>query len=520
MRRQKVSKVYFSLIHWREFRLQVFWEGILIGLLAGAVVVLFRYLLEQGEMLRTLLYQFFKNGHLSFGGVWFVGLLVIAFILGWLVQKEPMASGSGIPQVKGILLGLMKMNWLSVLIHKLVGGVLAIGAGLSLGREGPSIQLGAAVGQGISRMLGRTKMEERYLMTSGASAGLAAAFNAPLAGVMFSFEELHKNFSSTVLMTAVAAAVTADVVTQHFFGYSPVFTFTGLPVFPTGFYGWVVLLGILMGLFSIVFNHCLIKSMDLYEKTGLSIKKKAAIPLLAAGALGYLLPQVLSGGNQLVNTLSTEQMGINMLFILLAVKFIFTMLSYGSGVPGGIFLPMLVLGALAGDLYGHMLVSFGLFQAVYSGNFIVLAMAAYFSAIVKAPITGSVLIMEMTGSFEHMLSLIVVSMSAYVVADICKGKPVYEALLNRSLSKQGKAHNVTRHKRMVVEAVIASGAPIERKEVKDINWPDEALLVSIKRGDQELVPQGDTRMLAGDYLYVLVAVDKAYEIRRLAGDKI
>ncbi|MCE5285590.1 MAG: H(+)/Cl(-) exchange transporter ClcA [Pelosinus sp.] len=520
MHRQRISKVYFSLIHWRDFRLKVFWEGILIGLLAGAVVVLFRYLLEQAEIYRTLLYQFFQEDHFFFGGAWFLVLLAIAYILGWLVKREPMASGSGIPQVKGILLGLMKMQWLSVLIHKLVGGVLAIGSGLSLGREGPSIQLGAAVGQGISRMLGRTKMEQHYLMTSGASAGLAAAFNAPLAGVMFSFEELHKNFSSAVLMTVVAAAVTADVVTQHFFGFSPVFTFAGLPVFPTAFYGWIVLLGILMGLFSILFNYCLIKSLDLYERTGLSIKKKAAIPLLIAGILGFFLPQVLGGGNQLVNALSMGRMGVNMLFILLAVKFLFTMISYGSGVPGGIFLPMLVLGALAGDLYGQVLSSLGLFQIGYNGNFIVLAMAAYFSAIVKAPITGSVLIMEMTGSFEHMLSLIVVSMAAYVVADICKGKPVYEALLNRSLRKQGKDSSVMGQKRMVVEAVIASGALIERKEVKDVNWPDKALLVSIKRGEQELVPQGDTRMLAGDYIYVLVGVDKADEIRLLAGDNI
>ena len=275
-----------------------------------------------------------------------------------------------------------------------------------------------------------------------------------------------------------------------------------------------------MGLFGVLFNYCLLKSMDLYEKTGLSIKKKAVIPLLAAGILGFFLPQVLGGGNQLVNNLSIERIGINMLFILLAVKFFFTMLSYGSGVPGGIFLPLLVIGALAGDLYGQVAISLGIIQTGYSGIFIVLAMAAYFSAIVKAPITGSILIMEMTGSFEHMLSLIVVSMTAYVVADICKSKPVYEALLNRSLCKQGKPAAATMQKRMVAEVVIASGAPIERKKVKEVNWPEKALLVSIKRGEQELVPQGDTRILAGDYLYVLVAVDKAEEIRSLAGNKI
>lgn len=520
MRKQKVSKIYFSLTNWREFRLKVFGEGILIGLLAGTVVVLFRYLLEQGEQLRETLYLFFQNGHFIWGGVWVLSLPLIACVLGWLVKKEPMAAGSGIPQVKGIILGLMKMNWLRVLICKLVGGVLAIGSGLSLGREGPSIQLGAAVGQGISRSLGRTKMEERYLLTSGASAGLAAAFNAPLAGVLFSFEELHKNFSSTVLMTVVAAAIVADVVTQYFFGYSPVFAFADLPVFPANYYGWVVLLGAIMGLFGIAFNYCLLKSMALYEKTGMSVTQKAASALLIAGLLGFVLPQVLGGGHQLVNSLSSEHPGMKMIVILLAVKFLFTMVSYGTGVPGGIFLPLLVLGALTGNLYEQVLVSSGLFQAGYSGNFIVLAMAAYFSAIVKAPITGSILIMEMTGSFKHMLSLIVVSMTAYVIADLCRSKPVYEALLNLSLGKQRKTVAVPARNRMVVEVAIASGALIERKKVKDVNWPDEALLVSLKRGEQELIPQGDTRMLAGDYLYVVVAADKANDIRLLAGHKI
>ena len=117
MLNKKVSKVCFSLIHWKDFRLKIFGEGIIIGILAGITVVLFRYLLEQGELLRSMLYQFFQDGHFIFVGVWFLGLLAIAYLVGWIVQQEPMASGSGIPQVKGILLGLMKMNWLRVLIY-------------------------------------------------------------------------------------------------------------------------------------------------------------------------------------------------------------------------------------------------------------------------------------------------------------------------------------------------------------------------------------------------------------------
>ena len=133
-----------------------------------------------------------------------------------------MAAGSGIPQVKGALLGLIKMRWFHIMWVKLTAGIIGIGAGLSLGREGPSIQLGAVAAQGVSRLLGRTRMEERYLMTSGASAGLAAAFNAPLAGVIFALEELHRNFSIMVLLPSMAAAMTATVISRALLGKMPV----------------------------------------------------------------------------------------------------------------------------------------------------------------------------------------------------------------------------------------------------------------------------------------------------------
>ena len=522
MRTPRISKVYNSLIHWHNFRLKLFGEGILIGFFVGLIVVAFRYLLEQAEMLRNVVYSYLRAEYWPFTILGFLGLVVIAYILNWIVKIEPMAAGSGIPQVKGIILGLMKMNWLRVLINKFIGGVLAIGAGLSLGREGPSIQLGAAIGQGISRKLGRSRMEERYLLTSGASAGLAAAFNAPLAGVIFSLEELHKNFSPTVLMPAVAAALTAVVVSQQFFGYNPIFNVIGLPVLPVRYYGFLILIGALIGLLGIAFNRVLIKSLDLYEQQNLlSGMGKILLPLIVAGILGFYLPDVLGGGNSLVDALVSKPFSLKLLWILLIGKFFFTMISYGSGVPGGIFLPLLVIGALAGSIFSHILISLGQLDPYYGTNIIVLSMAACFSAIVKAPITGTILIMEMTGSFSHMLSLIVVSMTAYLVADVAGSKPIYAELLERSLSKRGKVSvNVTSENRMVLEVVICSGSRLHGRKIKNIDWPPQCLLVSIKRGDIELVPKGDTRIIAGDYLYVLTNPDQAKQIRKLAEECI
>lgn len=206
-----------TLFHWSSFRLKLVYEGLGIGIITGLIIVLYRFTLEQAGLLLTQIYNLISARPILLLP-WVGVLILIGLIVGLMVQHEPMISGSGIPQVEGVLLRKLSMTWWKVILGKFLGGVLAIGAGLSMGREGPSVQLGAAVGQGFSKILKRINIEEKYLITSGASAGLAAAFGAPLAGVMFALEEVHKNFSPLVLLSALSAALSADFITSEFFG--------------------------------------------------------------------------------------------------------------------------------------------------------------------------------------------------------------------------------------------------------------------------------------------------------------
>ena len=244
---------------------------------------------------------------------------------------------------------------------------------------------------------------------------------------------------------------------------------------------------------------------------------KTVLALFTAGILGFFLPDILGGGNELVNKLAVAPMSVSLLFLLLVAKFLFTMLSYGSGVPGGIFLPLLVVGALTGAICGDSYIQFGLLDAAYRTNIIILAMAAYFSAVVKSPVTGSILIMEMTGSFNHMLPLIIVSITAYLVADLAKTGPIYEDLLARSLNRQGRfIASTPAEKRQVIELPVCMGSKLDGKFIRDIKWPPDCLLVSIRRGEQDLVPKGDARMMVGDYLFVLTPSEHSENLRRLA----
>ena len=511
-----MKEIHHSLLQWRDFRLKLFVEGILTGLIAGAIVVAFRFALESAEFFRGTVYQHMIAGNWKMTVSWFVCLLIIAYYLGRIINFEPLSSGSGIPQVKADIAGFVKMNWLRVLVAKFIGGVLAIGAGLSLGREGPSIQIGAVVGQGVSRMLGRTRMEEKYLLTSGASAGLAAAFNAPLAGVLFALEELHKNFSPAVLLSAIAASMTADFVVRSFFGREPFWDFTGIPVLPFHYYGLLVVLGIVTGILGAAFNKLLIKTLDLYARQRLLPKGfQSAFPLVLGGLAGFVLPEILGGGNNLISAIGAGQFGLWMLVVLLLAKFAFTMLSYGSGVPGGIFLPMLVLGALTGGAFSEFLQVAGLNHA-YHLNFIILAMAAFFTAVVKAPITGSVLITEMTGSFSHLLEMTTICMVAYVVADIARSQPVYEILLDRMLRQKEPQPPTEAKRRTIAELVVCVGSQLDGQQVKNVDWPDSSHVVGIRRGDKSVVPDGDAKLIAGDFLFVSMDVEKAGEIRAIS----
>lgn len=512
-------QTYRSISDWHSFRLRLFAEGILTGAFAGLVICFFRFALNFVEEKRIYLHSVLNSLDWPFHLAWLAMLFLLAFVLNKLNKIEPLAAGSGIPQVKGAILGLIKMRWFSILWVKLTAGILGIGAGLSLGREGPSIQLGAVCAQGISRLFGRTRMEERYLMTSGASAGLAAAFNAPLAGVIFALEELHRNFSIVVLLPSMAAAFTATIISRALFGRASIFDIPDLQLLPLDHYGVLLLVALAAGLAGVVFNKGLLNIGRFYAlPTFKTPVHKIAFALLTAGILGYSLPQVLGGGNHLINQLAQAPVSIELLLLFLAGKLLFTLVSYGCGVPGGFFLPMLVIGALTGGICANLLVAAGLVEAAYAPNIVVIAMAALFSSSVRAPITGTVLIMEMTASYQQLLTLAIAAMVAFVVAELCESKPIYEELLNRMLDNNKPAPQLM-EQRNVIELSVCSGSSVENKLIREISWPAHTLLVDVKRGEQQLTPTGDTRLMAGDFLYILTDNENVEELQGLVGER-
>ena len=498
----------------KDNKISLIIKSLIVGVIAALVVILYRFALSHAEELAFSIYDYIIQ-HKVWIPVWFLALIGIAYIVGKLIDNEPYISGSGIPQIKAIMGGYIKNRPIKTIINKFIGGTLSIVGGLSLGREGPSIQLGACTGDIVSKKFNSTRLERRLLISSGASAGLAAAFNAPLSGVLFSLEEIYKYFSPMVLLATAIAAVVADFISKQFFGLEPVFNFAETTPLPLKYYWLLIVLGLILGILGVIYNAVTLKTQALYGKLKCSTSVKLIIPFICAGILGLFFPVVLCGGHVTLKEFSLSNTLIFLMLIFI-IKFIFSMISFGSGAPGGIFFPLLIIGGTIGAIFGYVLINYFGINEIFFTNFIILSMAGYFTAIVRAPITGIILITEMTGSFSHLLALSIVSIIAFIVADFLKSAPIYDSLMDKLLEKNNiEEYHSHSTKKIIITNVVHFGSKIEKLSIKDINLPENTLIVSLNRGEHSMVPKGNTIIKAGDELLTMTDLKDEWKVREL-----
>lgn len=432
----KGRKIEIKGLKLEDERIQYTVKGIIVGIAAGFTVSMLRLAVEYILELTVSVYgQLNKNP--VWIPVWVIFSAAVALFVGFIVKGEPHIKGSGIPQVEGQLLGIISIRWWSVLWKKFIGGLFSIGSGLFLGREGPSIQIGAVSGQGVSRLLKGDQEQEKVLVSCGASAGLAAAFNAPIAGLMFIFEEVYHCFSPLVALASFFASVTANFISMNIFGLKPALDVGSISTFPVKYYGYLVLLGAILGFSGLLYQKVLLMLPKIYGKIKFIPQHfYGIIPFLLVIPIGLFVPETLGGGSGLVLSVAQSLPAVRVLIFLFIIRFVFSMISYGGNLPGGIFLPILTLGAILGAVYGALTVNLTGMDAALIRNFIIFAMAGYFTSISKAPLTGIILVAEMVGSVNQMMPLAVVSFSAFIVADLAGAQPIYEALLERMTEKK------------------------------------------------------------------------------------
>lgn len=495
----------------KDVRVTYISKAVLVGIITGFLVSLFRLIIEILLGYTISVYHFLREEPQWIIG-WVIISISIVIFIGKLIKSEPNIKGSGIPQLEGQLHGEIEVNWWSVLWKKFVGGILSISPGLFLGREGPSIQIGAVIGQGVNQLFKGERTGEKVLISSGASAGLAAAFNAPMAGLLFVLEEVHHNFFPLIGLTSLSAAITANFISLKFFGLTPVLDLGKLNIFPVESYIYLIILGVILGLFGLLYQKVLLALPNIYEKIKfLPSYLYGIVPFLLIIPIGLLSPEILGGGSEIILFLKDSSPTLIVLVGLFAIRFIFSMISYGGNLPGGIFLPILSLGAILGSIYGNIIVDVTGMDIIYIKSFIVFAMGGYFTAIGKAPLTAIVLVTEMIGSLNQLMPLAVVSLVAYIVVDLAGAKPIYEALLDVMLNKD---ESILKGKKEFIEISVEVGSILDGGMINDFKWPENALITSIRRGGNDIIILCNTMIHSGDYLIILTDEGFASEVGR------
>jgi chloride channel protein, CIC family len=314
---------------------------------------------------------------------------------------------------------------------KFFGGLLAMGSGLALGREGPTVQMGASLSWLISHFLTKDDEDVRIIGAAGVGAGLAVAFNAPISGSIFVFEELTSSFTPWLMVATLAAALVAVWIMRLMLGNAPDFTLTHVSLTQV----WRVGPFLVLGAVGAVYNICTVGLLRFGDRLpNLSSVSRAAIIGATVGLAAWFAPAMVGGGNTLTQAILADRYAFGGLLTIFMVRFLLGPWSYAAGVPGGIFAPLLVLGASSGALFAGVLSHFVPHLGISPIALAVIGMAVLFSASVRAPLTGIVLTVEMTGRGDLTLDLLGASLMAIVVA-MLKSEPIYETLKRRMLAQ-------------------------------------------------------------------------------------
>src|SRR5262252_2415639 len=395
---------------------------LVIGALTGLAVVAFILLTERAGL------RLYPPG----SAVWrrllipVVGSLGVGYLL---FRYFPNARGSGVPQTKAALFAQEGRITLRTVLGKFFCTSATLASGIPLGREGPSVQVGAGIASVLGRRLGMRPERVKALIPVGAAAAIAAAFNTPLAAILFSLEEIMGDLNAPVLGSVVLASATSWLVLRLLLGNHPLFQVPQYQLVHPLEFAIYAALGVAGGLVSVAFTKLLLgmreRFLQLPQKT---IWLQPVAGGLLVGLMGCFVPQVMGVGYGYVGDVLNGRMALNLMVVLLVLKILAVTTSYASGNAGGIFGPSLFLGAMLGGSIGN--VAHRLFPSATAtaGAYALVGMGAVFAGIVRAPMTSVLMIFEMTQDYAVIVPLMISNLVSLFIASRLQRQPIYEAL--------------------------------------------------------------------------------------------
>lgn len=510
--------------------------GAFTGLLVGTIVFFFKWVAE------WLTEKSIEIYHAAQSNVWIAigvvaGAVALAFIAYLLQRWAPETKGGGIPRAEGVLRGILTFRWLRTGIAVLINSWISFFAGLPLGSEGPSVLLGTAIGGGTCKLPLSHDSWDRYIMTGGACSGFAVATGAPVTGILFALEEAHKRFTPMIFLMAMSSVlfgVTASNLWSMLFFKCGLLEHYPAPLFigvaeKMGEFAmkdiWIpLLLGVAVAIVACGYNLFVFAMGKLYDTKLKKIPQWAKLVVVfAITAITGLIAfgnfdgsdALFGGGGLIVKLTSAEKFSWGIVFALFLIRFLTIAFATSSGATGGVFIPMLSIGALLGALLGKVFLAWGMDESLYA-TVVMLSMSAFMGAATRAPLTALVFMVECTWSFSNLFYVGITVFVSYLICELVKVEPLYDVLLERMTEQQnhGKTHQI-----IELKYTVAAGAFAVGKSIRDVLWPANTKVRQIEIGDNvKMDDDGEKKIHAGDIVTLITQTYDEQATRRELDD--
>ncbi len=435
-----------------------------------------------------------------------LGVSSLGLLSAFILKHTKNCRGGGIPTSVAILRGLIEFKWLKSIFYLFATASLTFLGGVPLGNEGPSVQMGTAVGRGTTRIFAKKhKAWDRYIMTGGACGGFAVATGAPLTGILFAFEEAHRRFSPMLFMTAAMTVSSATAVMRFLCsisGISPnMFDLDINTVMPISYIWIAAIVGIVCGLVAVIFTKLYAAVSGFLNKTlsKISFTLKIVLIFSLVAVFGFISDGFIGSGHGIIHEL-LEGKGIwYLLLIYFAIRALFLMLANNAGISGGIFVPTLTFGALIGALLSKILVKLGSLPEEYFVILIIIGMAAFLAASSRTPITALSFALEALSGLSNILPIAVGVTLSFTVIETFGITSLHDMVINQKVERfnNGKQSTVVDRFVTVMPESFAVG-----KEARDILWPPTCAVLSVKQSYNSSSSHEVNIMKEGDLLHI------------------
>lgn len=473
--------------------------SVITGVLTGAVIFLFKLSASFIVSVSDDIYSFARE-NIAYLPAVLGGAAALGLLSAITVKYLGNCKGGGIPTSIAILRGLIEFRWLRNIAAVFISALLSYFGGVPLGTEGPSVQMGTAIGRGTVRIFSkRSGGWDRYIMTGGACTGFAAATSAPLTGIFFAFEEAHRRFSPMIFMTAASAVISGSATMSilcELTGTDPAFFhFTLNSVLPIKYLWSALAVGLVCGVCAIAFTK-------LYRAVGefirgqlsrLSIYVKIPAVFVLTALVGYVVSEALGSGHSLVDMMIEGHGVWYMILVYLLIRAVLLIVANNVGITGGLFVPTLAFGAMIGSLCAKGMTALGILPNEYYPIMVVIGIASFLAASSRTPITAVTFAIETLSGLSNILPIALGVALSYIIIEVMGVASFTDSVIENKV--EAETHG--REPQLIdTRFTVKDGAFVVGKEIRDILWPPTCIVTSVRKNPNtdrysSLIGEGD-----------------------------